>query len=148
MRLEDLKPKEGSRKKRKRVGRGTGSGHGTTATRGNKGQKARSGGAKGKGFEGGQMPLTRRIPKRGFRNPFRKEYAIVKVGDLAKFKGKDVVKVEDFLSAKIVKKLKSGIKLLSDGEIDFPITVQVHKASKKAIEKIESKGGKVEVLTS
>lgn len=148
MRLEDLKPKEGSKKKRKRVGRGTGSGHGTTATRGTKGQKARTGGAKGKGFEGGQMPLVRRIPKRGFNNPSKKEYALVKVGDLNVFRGRESVGIEDFLKARLVKKVKDGIKLLSDGEIDFPIKVTVHKASRKAIEKIESKGGKVEVLLS
>ena len=88
MKLSDLKPSEGSRKKRKRVGRGTGSGHGTTAGYGNKGQRATSGGTKGKGFEGGQMPLTRRIPKRGFKNPFRKEYAIVKMADLGCFQRK------------------------------------------------------------
>jgi len=146
MRLEELKPKEGSRKKRKRIGRGTGSGHGTTATKGHKGQRARSGGAKGKEFEGGQMPLSRRIPKRGFKNPFRKEYSLVKVGDLKLFRGKDTVGIEDFIEAKLVKRMKAGVKLLSDGEIDFPITVRVHKASRKAIEKVESQGGKVEVL--
>ncbi len=146
MRLEELKPKEGSRKKRKRIGRGTGSGHGTTSTRGHKGQKARSGGARGREFEGGQMPLTRRIPKRGFRNPFKKEYAIVKVRDLEIFRGREKVGIEDFLREGIVKKVKDGIKLLSDGDIDFPLVVTVHKASKKAIEKIESQGGRVEVL--
>ncbi|MCX7857392.1 MAG: 50S ribosomal protein L15 [Deltaproteobacteria bacterium] len=148
MKLEELKPKEGSKKKRKRIGRGTGSGHGTTATKGNKGQRARSGGAKGKGFEGGQMPITRRIPKRGFKNPFRKEYSIVKVGDLQIFKGKEIVEVEDFINSGLVKKIRDGIKLLSDGEIDFPLVVKVHRASKKAIEKIKDKGGKVEVIAS
>ncbi|MCX8109639.1 MAG: 50S ribosomal protein L15 [Syntrophorhabdaceae bacterium] len=148
MKLSDLKPIEGSRKNRKRVGRGTGSGHGTTATYGNKGQRARSGGAKGKGFEGGQMPLTRRIPKRGFKNPFRKEYTIVKVSDLEKFRdyGK-VITVEDFLAKGIIKKIKDGIKLLSNGDIDFPVKVKVHKASKAAIEKIKKTGGDVEVLS-
>jgi len=146
MKLSELKPCEGSIKKRKRVGRGTGSGHGTTATYGNKGQRARSGGTKRKGFEGGQMPLTRRIPKRGFKNPFRVEYALVKVGDLGVFKGKEKVSVQDFLEAGFVKAIKDGVKLLSDGDIDFPITVTVHKASKKAIDKIKSKGGDVEVL--
>lgn len=148
MKLEDLKPIEGSKKKRKRIGRGTGSGHGTTATKGHKGQRARSGGTKGKGFEGGQMPLVRRIPKRGFKNPFRKEYSIVNVGDLEIFRGKEVVSIDDFLKARLVKKVKDGIKLLSDGDIDFSLTVRVHKASKKAIEKIERQGGKVEVLLS
>lgn len=146
IRLEDLKPKEGSRKKKKRVGRGPGSGHGGTSTRGHKGQRARSGGSKGKGFEGGQMPLTRRIPKRGFKNPFRKEYAIVHVGDLKRFKGKELVDIEDFLTSGLVKNMRDGIKLLSDGEIDFPIHIRVHKVSKKAKEKIESLGGKVEII--
>jgi large subunit ribosomal protein L15 len=146
MRLEELRPLPGSRKKRKRIGRGPGSGHGGTSTKGHKGQKARSGGAKGKGFEGGQMPLTRRIPKRGFTNPFRKEYAIVHLSDLERFKGREMVDVEDFRSSGLVKDLKDGIKLLSDGEIDFPIRVRVHKASEKAKEKIERAGGKVEII--
>jgi large subunit ribosomal protein L15 len=146
MKISDLKPREGSTKKRKRIGRGPGSGHGTTATKGNKGQKARSGGLKSASFEGGQMPLTRRIPKRGFKNPFRKEYALVKVGDLEAFKGKEKVTVQDFVEAGSIKNLKNGIKLLSGGEIDFAITVTVHKASQRAIEKIREKGGDVEVL--
>jgi large subunit ribosomal protein L15 len=146
MKLSDLKPCEGSRKKRKRVGRGTGSGHGTTAGYGNKGQRATSGGTKGKWFEGGQMPLTRRIPKRGFKNPFRKEYALVKIEDLEVFKGKEKVDIDDFFTTGLVKEIKSGIKLLSDGNIDFSIKVAVHKASKKAIEKIKAQGGDVEVL--
>lgn len=146
MKLSDLKPSEGSRKKRKRVGRGTGSGLGTTAGYGNKGQRSTSGGTKGKSFEGGQMPLTRRIPKRGFRNPFRVEYALLNIGDLEAFKGKEQVTVKDFLEAGLVKRMKDGIKLLSDGNIDFSIKVTVHKASKKAIEKIRAQGGEVEVL--
>ncbi len=146
MKLSDLKPCEGSKKKRKRVGRGTGSGHGTTATYGNKGQRSTSGGTKGKGFEGGQMPLTRRIPKRGFRNPFRREYALIKIGDLEAFKGKETVSIQDFLEAGFVSNIKDGVKLLSDGDINFPIKVTVHKASAKAIEKIKAKGGDVEVL--
>lgn len=146
MKLSDLKPSEGSRTKRKRVGRGTGSGLGTTAGYGNKGQRSTSGGTKGKSFEGGQMPLTRRIPKRGFRNPFRVEYALLNIGDLEAFKGKERVTVKDFLEAGLVKRMKDGIKLLSDGNIDFSIKVTVHKASKKAIEKIRAQGGDVEVL--
>jgi len=146
MKLSDLKPSEGSIKKRKRVGRGTGSGHGTTATYGNKGQRSTSGGTKKKGFEGGQMPLMRRIPKRGFKNPFRKEYSIIKIGDLALFKGQEKVGIEEILRSGFIKKMKDGIKLLSDGEIDFPIKIQVHKASERAIEKIKAQGGDVEVL--
>ena len=127
-------------KARKRVGRGTGSGHGTTAGYGNKGQRSTSGGTKAKGFEGGQMPLTRRIPKRGFKNPFRKEYSLINVGDLTVFKGKEKVSIDDILQAGCVKKMKDGVKLLSGGEIDFPIKIAVHKASQKAIEKIQASG--------
>src|SRR5208282_1455732 len=146
MRLEDLKPHEGSRKAKKRIGRGPGSGHGKTATMGNKGQRARAGAPKGKGFEGGQMPLTRRIPKRGFKNPFRKEYSIVKVGDLDRLKGKEEVGIQEYLESGIIGKLKDGVKLLSNGDIDFAIKVKVHKASNKAVEKIKAQGGDVEVL--
>ncbi len=146
MKLEDLKPHEGSRKKRKRIGRGPGSGHGRTATKGNKGQKARAGASKGKGFEGGQLPLTRRIPKRGFKNPFRKEYVIVKVGDLEVFKATGTAGIEDFVKQGLVTKLRDGIKLLSNGDIDFAVKVTVHKASQKAIEKVQAQGGTVEVI--
>jgi large subunit ribosomal protein L15 len=146
MKLEDLKPHEGAKKERKRIGRGPGSGHGGTATKGHKGQRARSGSGKGAGFEGGQMPLARRIPKRGFKNPFRKEYAIVKVGDLDRLKGKEEVGIQEYLESGIIGKLKDGVKLLSNGDIDFAIKVKVHKASNKAIEKIKAQGGDVEVL--
>jgi len=146
MKLSDLKPIPGSKKSRKRVGRGTGSGLGTTAGYGNKGQRSTSGGTKGKSFEGGQLPLTRRIPKRGFKNPFRKEYSVINIGDLEVFKGTEKVGVEDILRAGFFKKMKDGIKLLSVGEIDFPIKISVHKASQKAVEKIRAKGGDVEVL--
>jgi large subunit ribosomal protein L15 len=146
MKLSDLKPIPGSKKSRKRVGRGTGSGLGTTAGYGNKGQRSTSGGTKGKSFEGGQLPLTRRIPKRGFKNPFRKEYAIINIADLDVFKGMEKVGVEDILKAGLFKKLKDGVKLLAIGDIDFPIKISVHKASQKAIEKIEAKGGAVEVI--
>lgn len=146
MKLEDLKPHEGSKKERKRIGRGPGSGHGGTATKGNKGQRARAGSGKGPSFEGGQMPLARRIPKRGFKNPFRKEYAIVKVGDLERLKGKGEAGIQDFVENGLIGKLMDGVKLLSDGEIDFAIKVKVNKASQKAIEKIKAQGGDVEVL--
>ena len=146
MKLSDLKPIPGSKKSRKRVGRGTGSGLGTTAGYGNKGQRSTSGGTKGKSFEGGQLPLTRRIPKRGFKNPFRKEYAIINIADLEIFKGMEKVGVEDILKAGLFKKVRDGVKLLALGDIDFPIKISVHKASQKAIEKIEAKGGAVEVI--
>jgi large subunit ribosomal protein L15 len=146
MKIQDLKPHEGSRKAKKRIGRGPGSGHGKTATKGHKGQRARAGSGKGAGFEGGQMPLTRRIPKRGFKNPFRKEYAVVKVSDLLILKGQQEVGIKEFMDSGIVGKMKDGIKLLSNGDIDFAIKVKVHKASQKAIEKIIAQGGEVEVL--
>lgn len=147
MKLEDLRPHEGSRKARKRIGRGPGSGHGKTATKGHKGQRARAGSGKGPGFEGGQMPLARRIPKRGFKNPFRKEYAIVKISDLESFKGKEQAGIEDFIETGLIAKVKDGVKLLSNGDIDFAIKVVVNKASQKAIDKIKAHGGEVEVLS-
>jgi large subunit ribosomal protein L15 len=146
MKIQDLKPHEGSRKAKKRIGRGTGSGHGKTATKGHKGQRARAGSGKGAGFEGGQMPLARRIPKRGFKNPFRKEYSIVKIGDLAIFKDKGEAGFQEFIESGIINKLMDGVKLLANGDIDFAIKVKVHKASQKAIEKITALGGEVEVL--
>ncbi len=145
MKLEDLTGHAGSRKARKRIGRGPGSGHGKTATMGNKGQKARAGAPKGPSFEGGQMPLTRRIPKRGFKNPFRKEYAIIKVGDLQAFQGREEVGLKDFIDSGLVNKEKDGVKLLGNGDIDFALKVKVHKASQQAMEKIKAQGGEVEV---
>jgi large subunit ribosomal protein L15 len=146
MKLEDLKPHEGAKKSRKRIGRGPGSGHGKTATMGNKGQRARAGHGKGAGFEGGQMPLARRIPKRGFKNPFRKEYAIIKIGDLEIFKGKSEVGITDFLESGLIGKVMDGVKLLSNGELSFPLKIRVNKASEKAIEKIKAIGGEVEMF--
>src|SRR3990172_4897780 len=112
MRLEELKPSKGARKKAKRVGRGPGSGHGKTSTKGHKGQKARSGGVKGPGFEGGQMPLQRRIPKRGFTNIFRKEYSVVNVADLATLGGKDPITPEVLLEKGLIRNMKDGVKVL------------------------------------
>jgi large subunit ribosomal protein L15 len=146
MRIEDLRPNEGAKKNRKRVGRGDGSGHGKTATRGEKGQKSRAGGAKRPGFEGGQMPLVRRMPKVGFRNIFRKEYAQVNLRDLAKITDKDIVGPETLFDEGIVKKLGAGIKVLGHGEIGRAVTVQAHKFSKSAVQKIEAAGGKAEVI--
>jgi large subunit ribosomal protein L15 len=146
MRIEDLRPNEGSKKDRKRVGRGDGSGHGKTATRGEKGQKSRAGGAKRPGFEGGQMPLVRRMPKVGFTNIFRKEYAQVNLRDLARIADKDTVGPETLFDSGIVKKLGAGIKVLGHGELTRAMTVQAHKFSKSAIQKIEAAGGKAEVI--
>ena len=146
MRLEELKPSEGARKKAKRVGRGVGSGHGKTSTKGHKGQKARSGGVKGPGFEGGQMPLQRRIPKRGFTNIFRKEYAVVNLGDLARVSGTDPITPEVLMQKGLVRALKDGVKVLGMGEFKEKITVRAHKFSKSAVDKIQAAGGKAEVI--
>lgn len=146
MRLEDLKPAKGATKKAKRVGRGVGSGSGKTSGKGHKGQKARSGGVKGAGFEGGQMPLQRRIPKRGFTNIFRKEYAVVNVSDFAKIPGSDLITPEVLVQNGLIKDLKSGVKVLGMGELKTKLTVRAHKFSKSAVDKIQSAGGKAEVI--
>jgi large subunit ribosomal protein L15 len=146
MRLEDLKPAKGATKKAKRVGRGPGSGSGKTASKGHKGQKARSGGVKGAGFEGGQMPLQRRIPKRGFTNIFRKEYAIVNLSELEKIGGTDPVTPEMLVQKGLIKDLKTGVKILGMGELKSKLTVRAHKFSKSALDKIQAAGGKAEVI--
>lgn len=145
MRLHELSPEAGSTKSRKRKGRGVGSGNGKTAGRGYKGQNARSGGGVRAGFEGGQMPIHRRLPKRGFNNIFKKNFAIVNVKDLDMFENGAVVDETALISAGLIKGPRDGIKLLAAGEISVPLTVKVDKASKSAISKIESAGGKVEV---
>jgi large subunit ribosomal protein L15 len=144
MRLEELKPSQGARKKAKRVGRGPGSGSGKTAGKGHKGQKARSGGVKGPGFEGGQMPLQRRLPKRGFTNIFRKEYAVVNLSALAALTG--TVTPETMMEQGLVKNPKDGIKILGVGELKTGLTVRAHKFSKSAMDKIQAAGGKAEVI--
>ncbi len=146
MKLDELKPPAGSRKKRKRVGRGVGSGHGKTACKGHKGQKARAGRATRTGFEGGQMPLQRRLPKRGFRPPFRKEYAILHVGDLNRFPKDSVVEPELLLQSGFIRRKGERVKLLSDGELEHPLTVRVHQASQAALKKVEAAAGRVEVI--
>jgi len=146
VKLHELKPAPGSRKERKRVGRGTSSGHGKTSGRGQKGQKARSGGGVRPGFEGGQNPLIRRIPKRGFNNPLRKEYAIVKVEQLNQFEQGTVVTPELLKETGVIKQIKDGVKILGNGELNVPLTVKVHKFTRSAVEKIEAAGGKTEVI--
>ena len=146
MKLHELKPPRGSRRKRKRIGRGDGSGHGGTATKGAKGQNARSGGGIKAGFEGGQMPLSRRLPKRGFRNPFRKNIAVVNLGQLGKFTGGATVDPEALLEQGIIKKLGDGVKILGKGSLDRPLKIKAHAVSNGAREKIESAGGSVEVI--
>jgi large subunit ribosomal protein L15 len=146
MKLGTLKPPEGSRSREKRVGRGIGSGHGKTACRGTKGQRSRSGRGIPPGFEGGQMPLQRRIPKRGFTNIFKKKFALVNVRDLNRFKANSIVDVETLRKAGLVKKVHDGVKILGKGEVTVPLTLRVHRVSKGAAEKIVAAEGKIEVL--
>jgi large subunit ribosomal protein L15 len=149
MKLNEIRPSEGSKtKKRKRVGRGTSSGHGKTSGRGHKGQKARSGGGVRPGFEGGQMPLIRRMPKRGFTNIFAKEYAILNVDELNRFEDNTVITPELLITMGLVKGKNriDGIKILGNGDLEKKLTVRAHKFSKTAIEKIEAAGGKAEVI--
>jgi len=141
MNLGTLRPPDGSRKKRKRVGRGDGSGHGGTAGKGAKGQKARSGGKVRPGFEGGQMPLSRRLPKRGFRNLFRKEVIAVNVAHLNQFAENTVVDAELLLKSGLIKRTGDAIKILGKGEISVPLTIKVDMISKGAKTKIEAAGG-------
>ncbi len=147
MQLHELKPNKGAKHSKKRVGRGTGSGHGTTAARGMNGQWSRSGGGVRPGFEGGQMPLQRRLPKRGFNNIFKKEYALVNVASLEElFENNTVVTPELLIQNGLVKKVLDGVKILGNGELTKSFTVQAHKFSNAATEKITAAGGKVEVI--
>lgn len=146
MRLNELKPPRGARKKRKRIGRGEGSGHGGTATHGHKGQKARSGGKVSAGFEGGQMPMQRRLPKRGFTNPFRKEWAVVNVRDLARFPTGSIVDEESLKARGLVRRVRHGVKILGTGSISHALVVRAHHFSLSAKNKIETAGGKAEVI--
>ena len=147
MKLNELRPAAGSTKKRKRVGRGDGSGHGGTSCRGSKGQNARSGGGVRPGFEGGQMPLTRRLPKRGFFNNFRTTMVIINIGQLNKFAKDSTVDADALVSKGLIKGIGDGIKLLGNGEIDYPLTLKVNGISRSAREKIEASGGRVEVVS-
>lgn len=147
MKLNELSPAEGSKSSRKRLGRGPGSGLGKTAGRGHKGQRARSGGKVRAGFEGGQMPIHRRLPKRGFTNIFKTVVQTINVRDLQKFDSGAVVDQQALHAIGMVKGSYDMIKLLGQGDIDFPLTVKVHAASKKAIEKVEAAGGKIEVIS-
>ncbi|WP_040210048.1 50S ribosomal protein L15 [Clostridium polynesiense] len=146
MKLHELKPAAGSRKAPKRVGRGTGSGLGRNAGKGEKGQKARSGGGVRPGFEGGQMPLYRRLPKRGFTNIFAKEYVELNVDRLNIFENGTEVTPELLLETRVVSKIKDGVKILGNGNLEKSLTVKAAKFSKSAAEKIEAAGGKVEVI--
>jgi len=145
--LDSLRPHPGSRHGRKRVGRGQGSGHGKTACRGQKGQGSRSGVAIPPGFEGGQMPLYRQLPKRGFKNLFKKAYGILNLGDLAKIKHAGVVDLAAVKAEGLLCKRYRLLKILGDGEIHQPVTVRAHAVSETAKNKIESAGGRVEIIT-
>ncbi|HET6466684.1 MAG TPA: 50S ribosomal protein L15 [Nitrospiria bacterium] len=147
MRLHELKPQKGSRKKEKRIGRGIGSGHGKTSTKGHKGGLARSGGGgKGPGFEGGQMPLIRRIPKRGFKNRFRDEASVVNLESLNRFNGKSIVTPEQLKEAGLVRRSATAVKVLGQGELTKPLSIQAHQFSRSALEKIQKAGGKAETI--
>lgn len=146
MRLHELTPAPGSTTKPKRLGRGIGSGTGKTAGKGHKGQKARSGGGVRLGFEGGQNPLYRRLPKRGFKNFNRKEFAVVNLSDLSAFAAGTEIDSVTLFEAGIVKNAKDGIKILGNGEITVQLTVKANKFSQSAVEKIEAAGGKTEVI--
>lgn len=146
MKLHELKPAAGSTTAPKRLGRGVGSGLGKTSGKGHKGAKARSGGGKAPGFEGGQMPLYRRIPKSGFTNVFAKEYATLNLSALERFEDGTVVTVDLLRQVGLVKQIKDGVKILGGGELTKKLTVQVHKFTGSAKEKIEALGGKAEVI--
>jgi large subunit ribosomal protein L15 len=145
MKLNELLPPEGSRGTRKRVGRGVGSGKGKTAGRGTKGHNSRSGGGVRPGFEGGQMPLHRRLPKRGFTNIFKKKIAVINIRDLERFESGSIVDEAALIRAGLVKGRRDGIKLLGQGEINIPLTIKVNGVSKNAREKIIAAGGNIEV---
>lgn len=146
MKLHELKPAPGARSKPVRKGQGIGSGLGKTAGRGHKGQKSRSGGGVRPGFEGGQMPLQRRMPKRGFYNKFSKEIISINVSELNRFENGATVSPETLLDARVIKKTGDGIKILGDGELQKALTVLAHAFSKSAAEKITAAGGKTEVI--
>ncbi|MGI6146334.1 MAG: 50S ribosomal protein L15 [Firmicutes bacterium] len=147
MRLEDLRPPFGAKRERKRVGRGHGSGWGKTSGRGQKGQLSRSGGGKRFGFEGGQTPIYRRLPKRGFNNKFKVEYAVVNIADLEeRFSAGDVVTVEALKELGLVRGYDVKVKVLGDGELTKSLTVQANKFSESAVEKIKAAGGSAEVV--
>ena len=147
MNLFDLKSMPFPRKRKKRVGRGRGSGMGKTSCRGGKGATARSGNETSIQFEGGQTPLFRRLPKRGFNNPFKREYSIVNVKDIERFDNGTHVNPEKLMEIVLIRKILDGVKVLGDGEIKIPLTVSAHKFSKVAIEKIKAAGGEIKVLS-
>ncbi len=146
MKLNELSPAKGSRKPRKRLGRGVGSGSGKTAGRGTKGHNSRSGGGVRPGFEGGQMPIHRRLPKRGFTNIFKKEIAVLNISDLIRFETGSVVDESTVIRSGLVKGRRDGIKLLGNGDIEYPLTIRLNAVSSSARAKIEAAGGSIEVI--
>jgi large subunit ribosomal protein L15 len=146
MDLSHLRPAAGATKKSKRIGRGPGSGHGKTSGKGHKGRGSRSGGNTPPGYEGGQMPLSRRLPKYGFHNPFREEFSIVNIGSLERFEGGSVVDSDMLIKVGLVKNNKKKIKILADGTLTKSLTVKAQAFSKQAQEKITASGGTVEVV--
>ena len=145
MNLSDIRPPKGQTHSKKRVGRGMGSGHGKTSARGHKGQHAGTGFSQKRGFEGGQMPLHRRLPKRGFTNIFKKQFAIVNLGRLDKLEG-DTFSVDSLLASGVIHKVRDGLKVLGTGQLTRSITVEAHQFSKSAVEKIQKAGGTVQVI--
>ena len=145
MNLSDIRPPKGQTHSKKRVGRGMGSGHGKTSARGHKGQHAGTGFSQKRGFEGGQMPLHRRLPKRGFTNIFKKQFAIVNLGRLDKLEG-DTFNVDSLLASGVINKVRDGLKVLGTGQLTRSITVEAHQFSKSAVEKIQKAGGTAQVI--
>jgi large subunit ribosomal protein L15 len=145
MNLSGIKPPKGQVKTKKRIGRGMGSGHGKTSTRGSKGQRAGTGFSQKRGFEGGQMPLHRRLPKRGFKNIFKKQFAIVNLGRLEKLEG-DTFTIDGMLAAGLINKVYDGVKVLGTGVLTRKITVEAHHFSKSALEKIQHAGGTAQTV--
>ena len=141
-----LRPPRGASKRRKRIGIGMGSGHGKTATRGSKGQRSRAGSRTRPGFEGGQMPLHRRLPKRGFTNVFKKHYALINLRDLARFGPEEKITPDLLIERGLIKRLRDGLKILGDGELKAPLNISAHVFSKPALEKIQKAGGTAEVI--
>jgi large subunit ribosomal protein L15 len=143
-----LRPPRGANKRSKRIGFGMGSGHGKTATRGAKGQRSRAGSRMRPGFEGGQMPLQRRLPKRGFTNIFKKHFAVINLGDLERFDGQEPVTPQLLIRRGVIKRLEDGLKVLGGGDLKAPLAIQAHAFSKSALAKIQAAGGKAEVVSA
>jgi len=148
IRVGTLRPPRGATKRRKRIGFGMGSGHGKTATRGSKGQRSRAGSRMRPGFEGGQMPLHRRLPKRGFTNIFKKRFAVVNLSDLKDFKAAETITPELLTRRGLVKRLGDGLRILGDGDLKAPLKISAHHFSKSALEKIKKAGGTAEVISA